>query len=81
MRFRIADLFKRLFGKQQPFKQPERKDEPTKEGGAFQPRRKAPRSRWIITHNRIVRTHTKKVQRRRVRNKIARKSRQINRAA
>jgi len=79
----LRDLFRGIFSrrKQEPVKQPEPKKEPEKkQTGLFQPRKKPP-GRHIITHNRIIRTKSKKVWKRRAKNKVARKSRQINRKA
>ena len=77
----LRDLFKGIFKrqKQQPTRQPEQQPEPQKESRAFQPERKKPPGRWIITVNRIHRENSKKIRRWRKTNKMGRKSRQINR--
>ena len=77
----LRDIFKGLFSRQkaQPEKQPEPHIEPQKKTGAFHPTRTKPPGRWIKTVNRIQRTKSKKVWKRRAKNKVARKSNQINR--
>ena len=82
MRFSINNLFKKLFSRQKPLEsQPEPQAEPQKKGGAFQGHRAKPPSKWILTHNRLVRQKSKRDRKRRAKNKMARLSRQINRRA
>jgi hypothetical protein len=75
MRRRITDLFKKMFKGRKTVKAEPTTTEQPKQAGLFQPRKKPP-SRWIIRHNQFQAD-----RKRRAKNKVAKKSRQINRKA
>ena len=81
IRRRIIDLFKSIFKNRKSTKFNLSESYTPKISKEFQPDRKAPRSRWIITHNSIQAKSANKLRKRRKANKVAGKQRQINRKA
>ena len=79
IRRRILDLFKFLFTGRRSKKIVLNESYTPKVSREFQPERKSPRHRWIIAHNSIQAKSANKLRKRRKGNKVARKSRQINR--
>lgn len=77
----LRDLFKRIFTrqKQQPEKQPVPRQEPQKKSSSFMGHRSKKPGTWLTTLMQIDRTKKKKIKKRRAKNKMDRKSRQINR--
>ena len=80
MKRRLTDLFKKMFGGQKAIKAEPTVTEQPKQVGLFQPRKKPP-SRWIIRHNQFQAEQANKIRKRRSKNKVAKKQRQINRKA
>lgn len=78
MRRRITDLFKVMFRNRKTVKAEPTVTEQPKRVGLFQPRKKPP-SRWIIRHNQFQAEQANKIRKRRSKNKVAKKQRQINR--
>ena len=80
MKRRITDLFKKLFKGRKTVKSEPAITEAPKKVGMFQPKKKPP-SRWIIRHNQFQAEQANKIRKRRSKNKVAKKQRQINRKA
>lgn len=80
MKRRITDLFKKMFGGQKLVKAEPAVTEQPKQAGLFQPQWTTPSS-WIIRHNQFQAEQANKIRKRRSKNKVAKKQRQINRKA
>ena len=79
MRRRITDLFKKLINDVKNIvKRPNETKIPNIQVREFQPERKKPPSKWVLSHNMIQAKNANKLRKRRKKNKVAKKSRKIN---
>ena len=79
MRRRLTDLFKKIRSSVKNIvkKPSETKYKAVKEK-EFQPERKKPPSRWVLSHNEIQAKNANAKHKRRAKNKVASQSRKIN---